>query len=153
MKITISGTEQELAAFLNNFNKSEELVQLLVKNNALEQKVEYDDAAIASYFDRVSWATVHLAKTIWENAGEQSDDKGLYLTTEQVESFGMGERTASARVGGSRKVCGALEIDDILFLKIVSNTKRYYLRSDAIPTIMQCLADQKQGYQDYLEEL
>ena len=155
MKITISGTKQELAAFLKDFDNPENVMKMLVTNDAVEKTISYDDPIIAQYFGRVSWATYHLAKVIWENAGTQSNERGLFLTVEQLEKHEIGERTASARVGGSKRVCADLGIDDILFLKWVRGIKYYYVRSDAIPTLMQCLEDDEsqKNYKEYLDEI
>jgi len=155
MQITISGTERELADFLKNFGNTEAVLKTLIENNALEQKLAFDDPKIAEYFDRIGWATVDLAKVIWKNAGDQSDKNGVYLTVKQLEKLGIQERTASARIGGSRRVCADLEIEDVLSLKVRDEEKRYYFRPSAKSTILQCLEKKENvdGYQEYLAEI
>jgi hypothetical protein len=155
MQILISGTAAEMAEAFGGLDLDvQKLVKLLIDNRLAEKKEEVDDQEIYNALDDLAWDTVHLMHLIIENAGEQENNHGVYLTQEQIENFGIVERSASSRVGGTKRVCSRLGIDDILFIRKRKSDgeKRYYVAAGAIPTLRQFLELNAADYAEFLEE-
>lgn len=156
MKITVTGTQVELTKFFKAFNVDPQKFKALVEGGLVEKADVIDDKDIYRVLDGVSWETIWLAELILEHGMKvkQEDANGVYLTPEQVEEFGdLGERAASARVGGAKKVSSRLEVDDeVLSIKIKKGEKRYYISEGAISTFKQFLEAKDDEYRGYLED-
>jgi hypothetical protein len=156
MKITVTGTQMELTKFFKAFNIDPQKFKALVEGGLVEKADHVDDKEIYKVLQDVSWETIWLAELILEHGMKvkQEDANGVYLTPEQIELFGkLGERAASARVGGSKRVSLRLNVeDDVLSIKMKKGEKRYYLSEAAISTFKQFLDTYDDDYRGYLED-
>ena len=155
MKITMTGTQMELANFFKEFNIDPQKFKALVEGGLVEKADHVDDKEIYKVLNDVSWETIWLAELILEHGMKvkQVDANGVYLTPEQIELFGeLSERAASARVGGCKRVSSRLEVEDILSIKTKKGEKRYYLSEAAISTFKQFLEKNDDDYRGYLED-
>jgi hypothetical protein len=155
MKITVTGTQMELTTFLKAFNIDPQKFKALVEGGLVEKADLVDDKELYKALNDVSWDTIWLAELILEHGMKvkQEDANGVYLTTEQIERFGaLGEKAASARVGGSKRVSSRLGLDDILLIKMRKGEKRYYLSEATISTFKQFVENYDDDYRGYLED-
>lgn len=152
MKIVISGTNEELAQFLC-LAALDEKFKVLVQENALEKKEAIDDPNLAEFFDRISWETFYLWHLIYvKGHSKQTDSSGTYLTVNQLMKNKIEERSASARVGGAKKVSKDLGFEEIMFIKWRRDEKRYYIRQEAVPSLLQFLEIHKNVYMEFLDD-
>lgn len=155
MKITISGTNKELAQFLK-LAALDEKFKSLVEKNALAKEEMLDDSRLETLYGRTSFETLYLWHLISIEGPKRHSD--AYLTVDELERFGIKERSASASIGGLKKVTKSLGMNDVMTLKLWRVTrdaepqKRYFVLDEAKPYILQLIDAHRDAYRDWLQE-
>lgn len=156
MKITITGTPNEIRSLVEDVSLDiTQLVRMMEQSTMLELGEGYDDEKIMEFFNSVSWETVYLMDVIAKTAlPTQRNDKGIFLGIDDLSDYDIDEKSASSRVGGSRRVCTRLNIDDVLFIRKTkkNKVKRYYLREDVISVLNQFLETYQDDYLEFIED-
>ncbi len=116
----------------------------------------YSTENFKKWADKVSFKTFYVAQLllVYAKKFKQIDSEGYYLESEQLEKLGISEKSASARVGGSRQVCDSLSSIDFLFIKKESFSKKksYYLLKAAIDDFTRLLDEKSYEFNTKLKE-
>ena len=162
MKISISITPEEVATLAKELRVDPKIFfESLSKISVVEQDISsdipnnYSLEMLYDWFEKVSWPTFYFCHLIIVKAKikKQQDSHGYFLTAPQIENLGISERSASSRVGGSRRVCKAINSIDILFIRTQSkeNKKLFYVNNDAIDDLVRIVNEFDGEYREALE--
>lgn len=152
MKIEISGTSEELSQFLM-LSTLDKKFEMLIKQNAVSKKEKLDDPRFEELYSRISWETVFLWDTIYAKGHRIQDQPwAVYLTSDELQREKIDERSASARVGGAKKVTQQLGMEDILSVKWREGEKRYFISDSSIAPMLQVIELDMNNYKEYLKE-
>jgi hypothetical protein len=149
MKITVSGTNKELAEFFK-LSALDEKFKLLVKENALAKEENLDDRRLEELFGRISWDTFYLWHLICVEGPKRHSE--TYLTVKDLDKFSIKERSASAMVAGTKKVTRSLGMEEVISIKWRNNEKRYYVPDEAKSYILQLVEVHKDEYEEWFQE-
>ena len=117
----------------------------------------YSPEVLDEWFEKISWQTFYFSHLILVHSQvlSQHDAYGYYLDSSQLSKLGISERSASSRVGGSRRVCKAINSIDILFIRTQSKERRklFYVNLDAVSDFMGIVDESNEDYRDELERM
>ena len=166
MIISISITPEEATALATNLNiDPAKLLDSLSMFNSIEPAIpegnipnNYSREMLNDWFEKISWQTFYFSHLIIVHAKQlkQYDSYGYYLDSSQLFKLGgISERSAASRVGGSRRVCKAINSIDILFIRSQSKERRklFYVNSDAIDDLHRIVNESDKDYREELDSL
>lgn len=154
MNITISGTREEMSQFVRDLTlDAEKILKILIDSKLVQEEEKVDDQLIFQLFEKLSFDTIYLAHIIMlYSEPHQKTSYGIYLEYDILETLKISERSAASRVGGARRVCKRMGINDVLFIRKrkKDKIKRYYLAMNAVSTLQQFIEIKNTEYRDFL---
>lgn len=166
MKISISISPEEVTEFAKSLNVSTADFMGALSQFYLNVEPEvsggdtpnnYTVGTLNEWFERISWKAFYFTHLviIHSQTHGQVDAHGHYLDSNQLLEMGISERSASSIVGGSRRVCKSLNLNDILFIRSQSkeNRKLFYVMKEATDDLMALVDHHEIEYKNQLEEL
>jgi len=163
MKISISITPEEAVTLANKLKIDPNLLlESVSKYATLTQAAtssnipnNYSLEMLYDWFEKVSWPTFYFCHLIIVQAKvkQQQDNYGYFLSAEQLDKLDIPERSASSRVGGSRRVCKTINSIDILFIRTQSkeNKKLFYVNNDAVADLKRIINEFDDEYREALK--
>ena len=166
MKISISISPKEVTQLANDLNFDPIKFFEILSRFGTSDRSEVSNSDIPNnyslemlyeWFEKISWQTFYFSHLIAVHSKElaQYDTHGYFLDSLQLSKFGISERSAASRVGGSRRVCKAINSIDILFIRTQSKEKRkkFYINIDAVDDLLQIVEENDKEYGEELEDM
>jgi len=164
MKVSISISPEEVTQLSNSLHIDPvKFLDILSRFGVSEKSITSDSDVPNNYsvemlyewFEKISWQTFYFGHLIivHSKALNQNDAYGYYLDSSQLSKLGISERSAASRVGGSRRVCKAINSIDILFIRTQSKEKRklFYVNLDAVDDLVRIVNENNKDYREELE--
>ncbi|MEA3547259.1 MAG: hypothetical protein U9R66_06310 [Thermodesulfobacteriota bacterium] len=166
MKISISISSEEVTKLSKSLGIDPiKLLDTLSRFGVTEESIttdsdvpnNYSAEILNEWFEKISWQTFYFSHLIivHSKALNQHDAFGYYLDSSQLSEFKISERSASSRVGGSRRVCKAINSIDILFIRTQRKERKklFYVNLDAVDDLMRIVDERNEDYREELEDL
>jgi len=161
MKVSISISTEEVTQLSQNIGIDPiKFLDAISRFGVSEEAVTIDGYSaemLYEWFGEISWQTFYFSHLILvhSKALDQHDDLGYYLDSSQLSKLGIHERSASSRVGGSRRVCKRINSIDILFIRTQSKPTRklFYVNPDSVDDLLHIVDENNEEYKEELERL
>lgn len=128
---------------LNEIN--EELLNIIKKSDKRSYNLTVKhNPLIYEACEKLSHESLYLCYVILRDFGG-AKEHGYYIEVEDLDKYGITEKNASARVGGTRRVCKRLGLDKNAILSIrkkrKDGEKRFYLNANYSYTVEKYLEE------------
>lgn len=155
-KVTIEIGPEDFATVMRGLGMEAE-IRSKIETSFVKQQEEKGLAnanqigALAEAIDSFGWPTCHLMDLLIKFGPEPMPASKLLKM--EVGDNRLTERAIASRIGGARRVCARLGVDEIIIVKKDLKTgKQYSVRESAVPVFNEILAKWEAEYDEWLSE-